>query len=182
MFGWRYLGGLFVLATLGLNSAGAFGWLRSAPAPSVAHCYPVPLIVPSGWAYSYPATYGFPSAVPLAIPTAAPPSTVEPPLIRKIEMPGADAGPKGSPGPTVIEVRSMNPAVTGLAKDRCRVGFWNLSGRDVTLVIDGKSRLVARDRALTLVLPRDFGWRVDQQPAQTEHVANEKSAHEIVIR
>jgi len=181
MFVWRYLGGILVLATLGLNSAGAFGWLRAGPVPSASHCYTVPLIV-YGWTYSYPAPYAYPAAVPLAIPTAAPPSTVEPPLIRKIEMPSADMSPKSAPGPTVIEVRPMNPAVTGLAKDRCRVGFWNLSGRDVTLVIDGKSRLVARDRALTLELPRDFGWRVDQRPAQTEHVADDKSAHEIVIR
>src|SRR5260221_14206177 len=166
MFGWRYLSGLIVLATLGLNSAGAFGWLRAAPAPSASHCYSVPLVVYSG-TYSYPATYAYPGAVPLAIPTAAPPSTVEPPLIKRIEMPNADTGTKGSPGPTVIEVRSMNSAITGLAKDRCRVGFWNLSGRDVTLVVDGKTRMVARDRALTLELPRAFGWRVNQQPAQT---------------
>jgi|SRR5882724_188572 len=179
MFGWRYLGGLIVLATLGLNSAGAFGWVRAAPAPS-PHCYSIPLVV-YGWTYSYPATYGYPAVVPRAIPTAAPPSatTPEPPLFKKIEMPNADMGTKG---PTVLELRSMNPAITGLAKDRCRVGFWNLTGRDVTLVVDGKSRLVARDRALTLELPRDFGWRVDQQPAQTVHVANDKASHEIVIR
>jgi hypothetical protein len=172
---------VLVLATLGLNEADAFGWFRAASAPAYPHCNSVPLIAYGGWSYSYPATYFNPGAVPLAIPIAAPPSapTGEPPLLKKVEMPPADPG---KPGPAVIEARSGSPAIAGLPTNRCRVGFWNLSGKDVTLVVDGMARLVTRDRAVTLQLPRDFVWRIDQQPAQTVRVADDKTAHEIVIR
>jgi hypothetical protein len=120
----------------------------------------------------------FNPTVPLAIPTAAPPSS-EPPLLKKVEMPPAD---KDKPGPVVIELRSERLSSEGLPRDRCRVGFWNLSGKDVTIVVDGMTRLVTRDRAVTLQLPRDFVWRIDRQPAQSVRVADDKTVHEIVIR
>jgi hypothetical protein len=169
---------VLVLATLGLNHADACGWFRAASAPAYPPCYSPPRAACGGSGYDYPPTYFNPNTVPLARPTAAPPSS-EPPLLKKVEMPPAD---KDKPGPTVIELRSGGPSIPGLPRDRCRVGFWNLSGKDVTIVVDGEARLVSRDRATTLRLPREFVWRIGQQPAQSVRVADDKSIHEIVIR
>jgi hypothetical protein len=163
-----------VLCTSGVHAGGwqrSYGW-------SSAYCYPVPT-------YSYPLTYRYPAVMPLATsplaaPTPAPPSpqTGEPPLNRKAFMPPAEK-PIAKPGPTVYELRADSPAT---AKNRCRVGFWNQTGRDVSLVVAGNMQVVPHDRAVTLELPRTFVWQVDQQPARTEKIADEGATHEIVIR
>jgi hypothetical protein len=170
MVGMKCVGSVLVLATLGLSSASAFGWSRSS---TVARCYyyPAPIVAYSGWAYAYPVVPSY--SVPLAVPTPAPPSTstAEPPLLRRVEMPPADKPLK----PNVVEARKT-------ATPRCKVGFWNLAGRDVVLNIDGKSQIVPRNRSVTLELARDFVWRVDEQPAKTERIADDKATHDIVIR
>lgn len=151
-----------------------------APAPVV--CVPGVYTTP---AVAYPVAPA-PAAVPVAptspyaVPTPAPPSqTVEPPL----EKPGGTSGPK------VTESRAAAPAILPATaqkappeKDRCRVGFWNVSGRDVTLTINGQARLLPRDRSLTLDLGRQFIWQVDARPAQTERVPADNSTLEIVVR
>ena len=71
---------------------------------------------------------------------------------------------------------------TPLAKDHCRIGFWNLSGREVTLVIDGKSWKLAKDRAVTLDLERQFSWQIEGRPVRLERIGEMQTAHEIVIR
>ncbi len=171
----RHIGAALVLTALLAPAAGA--WVTYRIAPAVEYVVPAPLCdtVPPGWSYVYPPAYVVPMAVPMAVPTPAPPSA-----LPKVQMPPARE--TKSPAPVVSEVRSMPSAPAALARDRCRVGFWNLSGKDVTLVIDGQARALPRDRALTLELPREFAWQVDQQPARTEHVAEGKSAHEVVIR
>jgi hypothetical protein len=65
---------------------------------------------------------------------------------------------------------------------RCQVGFWNLSAHDVTLTVDGRPRMLPKDRAITLELPYRFVWQVDQRPAQTEQIPVGQTAHEVVIR
>jgi hypothetical protein len=52
----------------------------------------------------------------------------------------------------------------------------------VTLVVDGQTRVLPRDRAVTLDLAREFVWRIDQQPSRTERVGDDKSSYELVIR
>jgi hypothetical protein len=133
-----------------------------------------------------------------AVPFAAPPSTmqtVEPPTNRPVEtgppplipkMKNADL--RDNPvGPTVVATRSLTgnapPSNLALpAKDRCRVGFWNLTGRDVTLVVEGRSHSLARDRALTLDLNRSFTWQIDARGPQSEQVADDQATHEVVVR
>lgn len=120
-----------------------------------------------------------PLAQPYAAPVAAPPSgapaaqTKEPPL-------GATPGK----GPTITESRS-SAAVAGAAATagaKCKVGFWNLTGRDVTLKIDGQPRTLPRDRAVTLELTRAFVWQVDQGEPSSEQVPMDEAFHEVIIR
>jgi hypothetical protein len=126
---------------------------------------------------SVPVTSGIP---PYAQPFPAPPSqNKEPPLDKK-----------GLPPPKVSESRSFSPSpsedksimVSGPAKGACRVGFWNITGRDVTLTIDGKAVQVPANRNVTLTLGREFSWHVEGQPNQQERVPDDKAAHEIVLR
>jgi hypothetical protein len=170
-------GAIIVLATFGLGSAAGGGHVVAYYYPP---CYSVPVY--AGWSFAYPATYVYPAplmmrpTVPLAVPTPAPPSkAVMPPAGKALHMSPAT-------GPSVTEARSGTGAPLALAKDRCRVGFWNLSGRDVTIVVEGETRVLLRDRALTLELTRDFTWHIDQQADRSEHVGEDKSTYELVIR
>jgi hypothetical protein len=90
--------------------------------------------------------------------------------------------PRADQAPHVFESRADSDRPPVLAKDRCRVGFWNMSGRDVTLVVDGQARLLPRNRLLTLDLARTFAWQIDQQPRHTERVAEDRATYEVVIR
>jgi len=169
------------LVIFSANGALATGWQRQTYGTASAYCYPA-------YVYSYPATYIYPAVMPLAsmplasmplasmplassplaVPTPAPPSphTVEPPLNRKAFMPAAD--------------KAM--VTPGAVSDRCRVGFWNQSGRELKLVVAGQLHLVPHDRAVTLDVPRTFVWQIDQQPARTETIAAERTTHDIVLR
>jgi hypothetical protein len=198
MLAWRHLGAALVVATLVPHPAGATGLYPAGPVvviriPAYYYappCYTLPLVHSPTYVYPLTVAPAVPLAVPLAVPTPAPPSkpTVEPPVSPKLEMPPAVkamnvpmAPAGGTAAPTVLEARSTNPP-GGPAKDRCRVGFWNLSGKDVSLVVDGKSHAVARDRAVTLELPRTFVWRINQQAPNTERVADDQATFEVVIR
>jgi hypothetical protein len=62
------------------------------------------------------------------------------------------------------------------------VGFWNVSGRDVTLTVDSRPRLLPNNQSLRLQLGRQFTWRVDGRASHAERVPADKTALEIVIR
>jgi hypothetical protein len=116
---------------------------------------------------------------PYAQPQAAPPSSPqsnEPPLLKK-----TSAGPKVSESQSFsLDAKAVPVAMDGGGS--CRVGFWNVSGRDVKLTVGGKAYMVPRDRNLTLTVGREFTWGIDTQTEQTERVPQEQSSHEIVIR
>jgi hypothetical protein len=107
-------------------------------------------------------------------------------LAESVPGPTTKEPPAQSPmkkGPTVTEARSLNGAAASAgAGERCKVGFWNVTGRDVTLKVDGQPRLLPRDRAVTLDLGRSFSWQVDQDQAITEHVPVEQPFHEVILR
>jgi hypothetical protein len=173
-------------STLALGPAEAVWWGHSShssgyynPTPTYYYCQPVvPYCCP-------PVVAGQPGGdlVPVPIygkqyaqPKAAPPSeTKEPPLDKK--MPGP---------PQVIESRSFSvaedkePAKGG--KGVCKVGFWNATGRDVKLVVNGQEHALARNRSLTLTLDREFAWHLDGQAAQKESVPDNRTAYEVVVR
>jgi hypothetical protein len=148
--------------------------------PAVRYYYtPAPV-------YLEPATCAAPAPLPVpaagpsfAQPTPAPPSqTKEPP-----------PGKKDLPPPKVTESRSFSIGVDKagtttevVAKATCRVGFWNISGRDVALNINGQTHVVPANRNVTVMLNREFSWHVEGQQAQQERLPDDKTAHEIVIR
>lgn len=117
----------------------------------------------------------------LAVPTAAPPSPIqgtEPPLQKKTSN-----DPRM---PVITTAHSLPsgfvPGTSPLPKERCRVGFWNLSGREVTLTIDGKTWTLPKDRSVTVDLDRQFSWQVVGQPLHVERVADGQASHEVLIR
>lgn len=118
-------------------------------------------------------------ATPFARPTSAPPSGIPEPAKQASDPVRA---------PKITESRSRKESsqpeeVLGTDRpSRCQVGFWNLSGRDVSLKINGQNRPLPRDRALTLDLNRSFVWQVDGGEPHSEIVPPERSTHEIVIR
>ncbi|MSQ97083.1 MAG: hypothetical protein EXR98_21370 [Gemmataceae bacterium] len=147
--------------------------------------------------YSVPSTSGFwldPNCLPLpkvlpvpdagrtqkfATPTTAPPSpTAEPPLQKKTSN-----DPRM---PVITTAHSLPsgfvPGAAPLPKERCRVGFWNLSGREVTLTVDGKTWTLTKDRSLTLDLDRQFAWQIAGQALRVERVPEGQAAQEVLIR
>jgi hypothetical protein len=121
-------------------------------------------------------------APPYAVPRAAPPSSG--PVI-----PNMPAIPETREPPRVSESRSLAPqpaetlyVAEKRPADTCRVGFWNLSNRDLALTIDGQTRTLPRNRSVTLRLGRVFVWQVDGSKTQMERVPVDQTTHEIVIR
>jgi len=87
-------------------------------------------------------------------------------------------------GPIVTESRSLSGgyAQAGGSRDHCKVGFWNLTGRDVTLKVGGQQQMLPKNRAVTLDLERSFAWQIDQGEAVTERVPEEQPFHEVILR
>jgi hypothetical protein len=145
-----------------------------------------------------------------ATPTAAPPSTQPPPLsepspaTKPKEQPPAQATPLPAP-PSLPEPTKPPPAIDkppavtegssyfdtyavashGAARpagDRCSVGFWNLTDRDLTIKVDGQAHVVAHGKSLPLDVARQFVWQIEGRDPQKEQIATGESAIEIVIR
>jgi hypothetical protein len=136
-----------------------------------------------GPAYAYYPVYPVYAYVPLAVPSPAPPSRQQSPPANPATR--KDAAPTGDPlkkGPTITESRSLGGAIAKGSGQRCKVGFWNLTGRDVTLKIDGQTRQLPRDRAVTLEIGRAFVYQVDQGQSVTESVPEEELFHEVILR
>src|SRR5579862_9597448 len=98
-----------------------------------------------------------------AQPQPAPPSgspspsqSREPPLDKKkIEAPKVNESQSFSLGDLkAVPVAADSNAI-------CRVGFWNIAGRDVKLTVGDKVYTVPRDRNLTLTVNRTFSWKLD---------------------
>jgi hypothetical protein len=161
-------------------SSGYYSASYYYPAPAVRYYYYVPAAVYVAPLCPAPAAQPVPMYAPgFANPMPAPPSpTKEPPLAK----------PAGSP-PTVIESRTKThndsngaKGVESGNKDVCKVGFWNVSGGDVNLIVNGKTHTIPRNRNVTLMVSREFTYQINAQEPRMERVPNDKTAHEIVIR
>ncbi|MCI0380057.1 MAG: hypothetical protein L0215_20940 [Gemmataceae bacterium] len=147
--------------------------------------------------------------MPYAQPQPAPPSgltqkqtpkqeTKEPPIAQnkvpkvapKKDVPKQEsmepvlAAPLAKP-PTVTESRSAAVTQAGHKTGkgtRCKVGFWNLTGRDISLKVDGKAQTLAKDRAVTIELERSFVWQVEQNEPTGERVPEDQAFYEVIIR
>jgi len=139
-----------------------------------AACYCQPVVVLYVPAYPLTPVYCQPEAAAAApkmmyaIPRPAPASqTAEPPASPNSTRAGRDTQSLGS---------------EYSKGDRCKVGFWNLSGRDLTIKVDGASRIVPRDRAVMLDLGLEFVWQVKGREPHVVRVRPGQTTHEVVIR
>ncbi len=178
-----------------LTASAHFG-LFFRPAPVSAYYSPTFVIrpvCPAGF-YTYPSpVWVTPTAVicppaatprPLAVPQPAPPSTsAEPPLAKPQAPPAKEGG-----APAVRESRYYDAYKVALIDsgrtpgERCSVGFWNLSERDLVLHVGGRSVALKRGKSVTFDVARQFVWQVEGRQAHSEHVPDKDSALEIVIR
>jgi hypothetical protein len=119
-----------------------------------------------------PVNVVMPVAKTHATPTPAPPSP-------KPE-------PQGSPQPKV-KVSSSFYQGTPLSNGKptvttCKVGFWNLTSKTVTIQVAGQSYVLAASKGMTLVLPREFVWQLDQDGPQSVTIPADRANYEIVLR
>jgi hypothetical protein len=162
----RVLVATFLTAVLGLTNNGALNasWCQYdyGPGPVMYYYYCPP--APSCWPVPPPT---------FAKPTPAPPSNGKPalslPMVIESRVPAKTNGGKVAP-------------VEGSAKDICKIGFWNVSGADAKLIVNGVTYVIPQDRNLTLTLTREFTYQVNGRPAQMERVPNDRTTHEVVIR
>jgi hypothetical protein len=151
-----------------------------APAPVWLYVPAAPVYLPAQVACP-PAAFAVSAAVsPLATPTPAPPSqTSEPPggaapkQAPKVSEWHSPAGDSGTPAGTS---KSFSP------RSLHRVGFWNVSDRDMTINVEGQAYALARGRAMTMSLGRQFTWQIDQRKPTQERIPEDKANLEIVIR
>lgn len=179
---------LIIAATAGQACpwrVGAAEGSRAMPPPAWYYCMPAP--VPYANVPSPVPQKSMPKVKNLAEPVPAPPSpspaplsptpvprlpiTTEPPTIQKR-------------APTVFEARSgtRTAQAAEVSQDRCKVGFWNVTRQDVTLTIDGKSRMLAKDRAVTVDIGREFTWQITGRELRQERVPPETKVFEVILR
>ena len=135
----------------------------------MAPCMPITPSIPSLTAQRFCPVRHWPA--PGRRPPVLAPTRNRPPLA----IPCA----KDRPSP---KLRSTAAAPIKNAGDRCKVGFWNLTGHAVSLKIDGQTRQLPRDQAVTLDLARAFVYQVDQGTVITERVPAGESFHEVILR
>jgi hypothetical protein len=137
------------------------------------------------------------AGLPLKDQTAPPPLSppmqpkLDPTPARKPES-GGDLAPPPVPPPNPpgsTESRSYYDAypvavrnAEAAARDRCTVGIWNLSDRDVQVQVDGQTRTLPRGRKWTGEVPRQFRWQVVGKEARAEQVPEYEAGLEIVLR
>jgi hypothetical protein len=167
-------------------------WFGSRRVAVAGYYYPVPVT----WAPAYQPVFYLP-APPAPVSVVVPPAAAAPPVYAApVPAPPSDvpvvpipSAPPTREPPRVTESRSV-PAdqapVQNVAGERrggpVRVGFWNVSDRDLVLRVDGRPQTLARGRAVTLSLGREFVWQVGGAEEQVERVPPDKSTLEIVIR
>jgi hypothetical protein len=178
---WRLAVSVVALSLLVTSPAHAFGGrfgVWSAP-PTVAYYYAPPVYSAGPYYYCPPTQTPMPRIIP--VPDARPSPTGEPPLRNSNDKTSNDLRM-----PVIVTAHAIGgnyvPGSSPLAKDRCRVGFWNLSGREVTLRIDGKAWTLPKNREVTLDLERQFSWQVEGRPQHVERVAEGGASHEVVVR
>jgi hypothetical protein len=176
------------------------GLMLSSPAAAQAIYYDCvwPVYYPA-WTVAYwPVCYAYaPATKPAPRATPAPAARQPMPAAKKESTQPKEKEPartvepeatKPLPATTSDEKRppivteSRSGRVEAVSGDKCRVGFWNLSGHDVSLTVEGKTHALAKDRAVTLDLPREFAWRVGESAERTEQIPAGRSSHEVVIR
>jgi hypothetical protein len=182
---------LFLILSLPLT-AEANGFRRSSQSVTYYAYYPAPVVfVPVQVVAVAP-------VAPLCVPAAvAPMPAGVAPMPGRIYATPTPAPPLGStttppattPPPAVKESRNYFDAYAVAGREgqpidgqRCRVGFWNNTGRDLVLRIDGKSWTMTTNQGMTLDLRREFVWQVDNREPRQEKVAADQSGMEIVIR
>jgi hypothetical protein len=176
--------------------ASAFGWRRavsssyyySAPVVYVAAypvlpCPPVPVV-------SFPVApaVAAPPAQLYAAPQPAPPSpssSAEPPLAPRSS---SDRGLQGAvesrrPGPPPHDTYYVaRRATVRETPERCAVTFWNMTGRNVTLTVNGQAYTLPAGDSLKLPLGRQFVWNVSGRETKQQVVPPEEVGVEIVLR
>jgi hypothetical protein len=161
------------------SSARAFGCYGYWYWPSVVSYYYAPMPV-----------YGYSWASPVQpCPLVSPGRVIdlEKPAVkpeRKPTMPPTQgsANQESDRQPPAIIASPAGEPGKAISLDRCRVAFWNLSGRDVQLTVEGKSWTLARNREMTLDLGRSFAWQVGDGVQHVERVPDGEAAFELVIR
>ena len=107
-----------------------------------------------------------------------------------LELPEVeDYKPTGNPEPPLGKATVRGPKITESrytesppGSKECKVGFWNLTGRDVTLLVDGHTHFLQKDHAVTLDLGRQFTWEMDKGEPRNVQVPADQHTHEIVLR
>ncbi len=156
---WRSVIGVLAGFTMFVSAAAGFGGGPNTAATYHFYYWATPV-------YPY---YCQPGPLVLPVPDAR--STMEPPLQS------SDGRPK------IITSRSLGGTETSTpSKERCRVGFWNLTGRDVTLTVSGKIWPLAKNQAMTVELDRQFTWQIANRAQHVEQVPDGKMAYEVVVR
>ena len=169
----------------------------------VVYYRPVYVYDPCVYHASYGPWHSWYYSAPVFVTEGALPSQVSPqPSIRQY-APQTPAPPSPEQiltppreKPQVRESRSAQPPpvsakfydsyyVAGIAANQhamCSVAFWNLADKPVQLHIGGQTHTVPRQQAVTLNLPRQFQWQIDQREPEPAQVAQDQGAMEIVIR
>lgn len=173
--------GLLLLSPLAAEA----NWLRNRNASTTTTYYYTPAVV---YVPVVPVFVALP--IPICPPPTAAASPAPAPRIYATPTPAPSAAPPGGqPPPGVGESRSFYDAY-GVAvreestrtPEHVTIGFWNHSGKDMVLKVDGQPRTLARGQSVLLTLPRQFVWQIDERQPQNETVPAGQAGVDVVIR
>lgn len=140
-----------------------------------------------GYGY-YPVTYApiyaaYPATCGMSLPVAVMPTTYATPRPAPPSESSEPPTASTKKGPTITESRSLGGTYSSTADKAgpLRVGFWNITGKDVNLKVNGQSHIVPRNRILNLRLDRSFTWQAGSE-AKQEQVADNLTTHEVILR
>jgi hypothetical protein len=150
-----------------------------------------------------PVQFVAPPVGTFATPFPAPPSgTVEPPISVPFKQPPSVKESTSQQPPDVKESTDQQPPKVKESTNKsygsfysgppaggpvtdttmCKVGFWNLSNRPITVRVSGEVHVLQVSQSLALILPRQFDYQLDLEAPQTEIVPAGRASVDIVLR
>jgi hypothetical protein len=140
--------------------------------PAAAHAF-------GGCMWYAPSYYYWPTPmyyyyVPQAQPRVVPVPDAKTTSAKKVD--------KSDRAPVIVTNRAMPAGSASTAKERVKIGFWNLTNRDISITVAGKTRSLAKNRSMKLELEREFAWQVDGRSEQIERVPDGLATYEVLVR
>ena len=128
------------------------------------------------------ATGSAPGVRLLAQPVSAPPSGDNEPPRAKLQVSTQNKKPQVRDSKEYDAYPVAHGDKTKATDGRCKVNFWNVSGKSLVLQVGGRRLSLASGRSVTLELDRQFAWQIEGRVEHSQSIPQAESELDILIR